>query len=245
MPQLPKYIAGQTVRTQIVHTIEPWTIYPTMEAYYVLDNGAMVAVNSKIGEGVEVDFGVIIENGCIIGDRVHIGYLSRVGDQSTIGSDTTIESRVTIEHECRIGSNCRVDEECYIGSLNELPDGTHIGSISAIMYETLQGDEEETKQLVDTSIVAVRGHHKVLQVKDPTTVLDMSICELFEGYVYNGNRSFVKKVINCLAVAGIDTVRQLTEKTEDDLLAIATFGQRSLDVVEARLGELDLSLNPI
>ncbi|MFN8106142.1 MAG: DNA-directed RNA polymerase subunit alpha [Acidimicrobiia bacterium] len=47
---------------------------------------------------------------------------------------------------------------------------------------------------------------------------------------------------NCLKRAQIDTVGELVEKSEDDLLAITNFGQKSLDEVKVKLDELGLTL---
>jgi DNA-directed RNA polymerase subunit alpha len=48
---------------------------------------------------------------------------------------------------------------------------------------------------------------------------------------------------NCLKRAQINTIGELLEKTEDDLLAITNFGQKSLDEVTAKLDERGLSLH--
>ncbi len=47
---------------------------------------------------------------------------------------------------------------------------------------------------------------------------------------------------NCLKRARVDTIGQLVVKTEDDLLAITNFGQKSLDEVIVKLDERGLSL---
>ncbi|HEX7094241.1 MAG TPA: DNA-directed RNA polymerase subunit alpha [Acidimicrobiales bacterium] len=47
---------------------------------------------------------------------------------------------------------------------------------------------------------------------------------------------------NCLKRAQINTIGELLTKTEDDLLAITNFGQKSLDEVIAKLDERGLSL---
>jgi DNA-directed RNA polymerase subunit alpha len=47
---------------------------------------------------------------------------------------------------------------------------------------------------------------------------------------------------NCLKRAQVNTVRELLEKTHDDLLAITNFGQKSLDEVIEKLDERGLSL---
>ncbi|HEX6235917.1 MAG TPA: DNA-directed RNA polymerase subunit alpha [Acidimicrobiales bacterium] len=48
---------------------------------------------------------------------------------------------------------------------------------------------------------------------------------------------------NCLKRAQVNTVGELLQKTEDDLLAITNFGQKSLDEVIAKLDERGLSLH--
>ena len=47
---------------------------------------------------------------------------------------------------------------------------------------------------------------------------------------------------NCLKRAQVNSVGELLEKSEDDLLAITNFGQKSLDEVKAKLDERGLSL---
>jgi DNA-directed RNA polymerase subunit alpha len=47
---------------------------------------------------------------------------------------------------------------------------------------------------------------------------------------------------NCLKRAQVNSVGELVQKTEDDLLAITNFGQKSLDEVTAKLDERGLSL---
>ena len=50
---------------------------------------------------------------------------------------------------------------------------------------------------------------------------------------------------NCLRRAQIKTVRELIERTPDDLLNITNFGQKSLEEVIAKLDELGLSLRQL
>ena len=47
---------------------------------------------------------------------------------------------------------------------------------------------------------------------------------------------------NCLKRAGINTVEELTLKTEDDMMKVRNLGKKSLDEVKAKLAELGLSL---
>jgi DNA-directed RNA polymerase subunit alpha len=47
---------------------------------------------------------------------------------------------------------------------------------------------------------------------------------------------------NCLKRAQVNTIGELLQKTDDDLLAITNFGQKSLDEVIEKLDERGLSL---
>ncbi|WP_408955527.1 DNA-directed RNA polymerase subunit alpha [Natroniella sp. ANB-PHB2] len=47
---------------------------------------------------------------------------------------------------------------------------------------------------------------------------------------------------NCLKRAGINTVEELTDITEDDLMKVRNLGKKSLQEIKAKLAELDLSL---
>lgn len=47
---------------------------------------------------------------------------------------------------------------------------------------------------------------------------------------------------NCLKRAGINTVQELSTKTEEDMMKVRNLGRKSLDEVKGKLAELDLSL---
>jgi len=49
---------------------------------------------------------------------------------------------------------------------------------------------------------------------------------------------------NCLKRASINTVEELTERTEDDMMKVRNLGKKSLDEVKNKLEELGLSLKP-
>ena len=49
---------------------------------------------------------------------------------------------------------------------------------------------------------------------------------------------------NCLKRANINTVEELTHKTEDDMMKVRNLGKKSLDEVKHKLEELGLSLRP-
>ncbi len=65
-------------------------------------------------------------------------------------------------------------------------------------------------------------------------VLEMTIEELELSV-----RSF-----NCLKRAGINTVEELTQKSEDSMMKVRNLGKKSLDEVKHKLEELGLSLRP-
>ena len=47
---------------------------------------------------------------------------------------------------------------------------------------------------------------------------------------------------NCLKRAGINTVEELTEKTEDDMMKVRNLGKKSLEEVIQKLEELGFGL---
>lgn len=49
---------------------------------------------------------------------------------------------------------------------------------------------------------------------------------------------------NCLKRAGINTVEELTHRTEEDMMKVKNLGKKSLDEVKNKLEELGLSLRP-
>jgi len=70
------------------------------------------------------------------------------------------------------------------------------------------------------------------EVDDSAKVLEMTIDDLDLSV-----RSF-----NCLKRAGINSVADLTQKTEEDMMKVRNLGRKSLDEVKKKLEELGLSL---
>ena len=78
-------------------------------------------------------------------------------------------------------------------------------------------------------------HAEVMSIKEDDKkdeILDMSIDELELSV-----RSY-----NCLKRAGINTVKELTNKTPDEMMKVRNLGRKSLEEVLAKLKELDLQL---
>ena len=105
-------------------------------------------------------------------------------------------------------------------------DGVSIGA--KILEEHLKLFVELAEGAQSFEIMA----DKEEDVKDK--VLEMSIEEMELSV-----RSF-----NCLKRAGINTVQELTQKTEDEMIKIRNLGKKSLDEVKNKLDEMGLGFAP-
>ena len=88
------------------------------------------------------------------------------------------------------------------------------------LFTDLSGDSLEAEFLVEKD------------EKDKDKVFDMTVEELDLSV-----RSF-----NCLKRAGINTVEELINKTEDEMMKVRNLGVKSLEEVQAKLASLGLSL---
>lgn len=83
-----------------------------------------------------------------------------------------------------------------------------------------------TEHVNDVNIMVEKGEDQKEKVLEMTVEeLDLSV------------RSF-----NCLKRAGINTVEELTEKTEDEMMKVRNLGRKSLEEVVKKLNELGLGL---
>ena len=95
-----------------------------------------------------------------------------------------------------------------------------------ILTEHLNLFVELSDEVAGTEIMVVKDDSSKEKVREMTIEeLDLSV------------RSF-----NCLKRAGINTVEDLINKTEDDMMKVRNLGRKSLDEVVAKLESLDLSL---
>lgn len=88
-----------------------------------------------------------------------------------------------------------------------------------------------------TSLTETSNNTEILvepKEDNKSNILDMTIEELDLSV-----RSY-----NCLKRAGINTVYQLTQKTEEDMMKVRNLGRKSLEEVQAKLAALGLSLKP-
>jgi DNA-directed RNA polymerase subunit alpha len=90
------------------------------------------------------------------------------------------------------------------------------------IFASLAEGEEEVKEVIfGAEKPAVAGKELQLSIED----LELPV-----------------RVLNCLHRGGINNVGQLIEKTEDDLLALRSFGARSIEDVKEKLEKRGLSL---
>ncbi len=127
----------------------------------------------------------------------------------------------------RVGSNTDYDKL----TLDVLTNGTisakeAISLAAKILNEHLNLFVNLSDEAKNTEIMVEREETKKEKVLEMTIEeLDMSV------------RSF-----NCLKRAGIDTVEDLTNKTEEDMIKVRNLGKKSLEEVIAKLHSLGLEL---
>lgn len=95
-----------------------------------------------------------------------------------------------------------------------------------VMTEHLMLFVSLTDEAQDAEIMVEKEEDKKEKVLEmPIEELDLSV------------RSY-----NCLKRAGINTVQELTQKTEEDMMKVRNLGRKSLEEVQKKLAELGLSL---
>lgn len=139
---------------------------------------------------------------------------------------TPVKSVSYTVSDTRVGQNIDYDKLILEVTTNGTTSAKEVVSLSAKILE------DHVKQLV--SLVDTMGNldilvsqeddkqNKVLEI--PVEELDLSV------------RSY-----NCLKRAGIHTVQDLTQKTQEDMLKVRNLGQKSLDEVIKKLQDLGLN----
>lgn len=87
---------------------------------------------------------------------------------------------------------------------------------------------------------AAEGGLKGMMESTGYSPVDMELEEKLNKSLAELNLSV--RATNCLESVGINTVRDLVVKSEDELLQVRNFGETTLDEVRERLGEIDLRL---
>lgn len=104
---------------------------------------------------------------------------------------------------------------------------------------------EKAGNLISISLTPFLGVEKSTTAKESLDNLaesqeDQELREVLESSVDMIELS--SRAANCLKVANIQTIGELVSKTEQELLAVKNFGQKSLDEIKEKLEELGLSL---
>lgn len=154
-------------------------------------------------------------------------YIEKIGDIAIDSIYTPIE-RVQYEVEkTRVGQNADHDKLTIEVQTN--------GSIEPLEAIALAAKylREHFDVLVELNDRAKRAEFMVESEEDnKNKILEMSIEDLDLSV-----RSY-----NCLKRAGINTVQELTNQTEEDMMKVRNLGRKSLKEVKDKLSELNLSL---
>ncbi len=89
-----------------------------------------------------------------------------------------------------------------------------------------------------------------IKLSDVGDIISSKTEEVVEPASQNGNVINMQiedlelsvRAFNCLKRAGINTVKELTDKTSDEMMKVRNLGKKSLDEVIAKLHELGLNL---
>ncbi|HSH24452.1 MAG TPA: DNA-directed RNA polymerase subunit alpha [Massilibacterium sp.] len=164
------------------------------------------------------------------------GYVPAEGNKSEdqpigvipIDSIYTPISRVTYQVEnTRVGQNTNFDKLTLDVWTNGSISPDEAVSLGAkILTEHLNIFVNLTEEAKTTTIMVEKEEDQKEKVLEMTIEeLDLSV------------RSY-----NCLKRAGINTVQELTQKTEEDMMKVRNLGKKSLDEVKLKLSELSLGL---
>lgn len=132
----------------------------------------------------------------------------------------------TVE-DTRVGQITDYDKlilEVWTNGTIKADEATSLGA--KILTEHLNLFIDLTEHVNDVEIMVEKEEDKKEKVLEMTVEeLDLSV------------RSY-----NCLKRAGINTVDELTQRTEEDMMKVRNLGKKSLEEVKNKLAELDLSL---
>ena len=87
---------------------------------------------------------------------------------------------------------------------------------------------------IDLTVNVVRVDYNEPEIDDKSKVLEMTIEEL----------DLSVRAYNCLKRAGINTVAELVQRNQEDMMKVRNLGRKSLEEVEQKLEALNLSLRP-
>lgn len=128
----------------------------------------------------------------------------------------------------RVGQSTDYDKLTLEVTTNGTVSAKEVISLaSKLLVEHANLFVELVAEMGDTSILVSREEDKVQKLMEMSIEdMDLSV------------RSY-----NCLKRAGINTIEELTKKTEEDMLKVKNLGRKSLDEVINKLTDLGLSLS--
>lgn len=212
--RISKTTAGPITGADIITTSDVEVLNPD---HYIctLEENASLHMDMTVGVGRGYVSGVLNKD-----ETKPIGYIS---------IDSIFTPVVSVNYtvsDTRVGQSIDYDKLILEVSTNGTTSAKEVVSLSA---KILEDHVKQFVNLVDSMgsmdiLVSQEDdrHSKVLEI--PVEELDLSV------------RSY-----NCLKRAGIHTVQDLTQKTQDDMLKVRNLGQKSLDEVIKKLHDLGLN----
>jgi len=223
----------------IMHSDEPVTLLIDakgeceLTAGDIITGGEVEIVNedlhiATLEEGSELIIELEMEKG-----RGYVGAENNKKDTQSIGVIpidsiyTPVKKVNFLVENTRVGNRTDFDKlilEIWTDGTIEPEESVSIGS--KIMNEHLNLFISLTEHVNDVEIMVEK------EEDEKEKVLEMTIEELDLSV-----RSY-----NCLKRAGINSVEELTDKNEDDMMKVRNLGKKSLQEVKDKLGELGQSL---
>ena len=140
---------------------------------------------------------------------------------------TPVKSASYTVENTRVGQNTDYDKLILEVKTNGTVSAKEVVSLaSKLLVEHANLFVDLVAEMNNTSILVSREEDKVQKL------MEMSVEEM----------DLSARSSHCLRRAGIDTVKDLVNKTEEDMLKVKNLGRKSLDEIIAKLSELGISL---
>ncbi|MBQ8605465.1 MAG: DNA-directed RNA polymerase subunit alpha [Clostridia bacterium] len=186
-------------------------------------------VIATLSEGAVLNIEMIIDRGRgYVGSEQNKKYCQNMPNMLAVDSNFTpvIKVNYTVENT-RVGQVTDLDKLTLDVWTNETLTASEAVSMAArIMNDHLSLFIDLSEKAKNTAIMVEKEETRKEKVLEMTIEeLDLSV------------RSF-----NCLKRASINTVEDLTNRTEEDMMKVRNLGRKSLDEVIGKLASLELSL---
>ena len=186
-------------------------------------------VIATLSEGAVLNIEMIIDRGRgYVGSEQNKKYTQNMPNMLSVDSNFTPVSKVnyTVENT-RVGQVTDLDKLTLDVWTNATVTASDAVSMAArIMNDHLSLFIDLSEKAKNTAIMVEKEETRKEKVLEMTIEeLDLSV------------RSF-----NCLKRAGINTVEDLTNRSEEDMMKVRNLGRKSLDEVIGKLASLELSL---